>query len=483
MRLRLVVSFLVALGATAAVAGTGLAQDAALERARDHFDRAQAAYAQGKFEEAANEFQSAYEARAFPQFLFNIVASYEKMKRYKDAVTYYRRYLEAEPKTSDRAQIEARIRVLEGEAKRLETVAPPDPEDPDAAPEVTPSAEVAALGEVSIRGLVVIESEPQGANIYLDDKKKGPFAKTPWSGSIEGEHTILLERQGYKPVERRISPDPNRLLVLVFSMAEEDYLGWIEIRSNVPGAAIYIDDKSVGVAARTPFSGNLTPGTHKIWVTAEGYDEHFQEIEIVPGQTHEIMATLSGAPVGYLNFRGRDVEQTTIYLDGEVLCERGPCRKAVPQGTHTVTVRRPGHKAYSRTIEVQAKTETTIRPQMAKRPGRGDAVWAYVFSAAFLGGGIYLGMQSNDLRDQLEAEIAAGMPPPDPNDPRFDHGKYYSWGANAAYGLAGISLLTAVYYTFRDKGPPSTATTDVRAVAVEPHLSPGYAGVGMEVRW
>ena len=49
--------------------------------------------------------------------------------------------------------------------------------------------------------------------------------------------------------------------------------------------------------------------------------------------------------------------------------------------------------------------------------------------------------------------------------------------------IAGITALTAVYYTFRDKGAPSTALIDVRALALQPQIGPGYAGLGMEVQW
>lgn len=482
-RLRLALAAIcVAIGLTLA-AGTAAAQDESLNKARQAFDEAQTFYSQGKYAEAAEKFLAAYEARPFAQFLFNAGAAYEKMREYAKAVDHYRRYLEAEPRAEDRAEVEKRIAVLEKEAERRAAQPPPDQTDPDAPPPDQPSAEVEALGDVTIRGLVVIESDPAGADIYVDDKKKGVVAKTPWSTSLEGEHTIFIEKPGYKPYEKRIAPSPEKLLILSAALSEEDYLGWIEIKSNIPGADIYIDDKAVGVKGKTPYSGNLPPGKHKIWVTTPGYDEIMKEVDIVAGETHELDFQLEGTPVGYLNIRGRDVEHMAIYVDGELLCERGPCRKPIPEGARTVTIRRSGYKPYTHKIDMQAKTEVTLRARLAEEPGRADAVWAYVFSAAFLGGGIYLGLQANGIEDELRTEIAAGLPPPDNEDPRVQRGKYYAWGADAAYALSGISLATAVYYTFREKGAPSTGTTDVRAVAFEPQFSPTYAGMGMEVRW
>ena len=166
-----------------------------------------------------------------------------------------------------------------------------------------------------------------------------------------------------------------------------------------------------------------------------------------------------------------------------MLCERGPCHKSLQQGDHTITVTRPGSKTYSKSITIQAKTEPQVRITLAPTPSRSDAIIAYVLAGAFGAGGLVLGLPANHQRAALNKEIAAGTVPPDSNDPRIRNGKFWSYGADAAYGIAAITALTAVYYTFRDKGPPSTCLIDVRALALVPEIGPGYAGVGMGVSW
>jgi tetratricopeptide (TPR) repeat protein len=489
MKLRSLVTISIA---AVVLASLGLApayaEDAALKRAQASFDQAQVLYLQGKFDEAAEGFKQAYEARPFPTFLFNIAVAFQTKGKngndvaaYEKAIEYYRRYLTEDPQAPDKAKVEKRIKTIEDEVARLKAV----PATPDqATPPPPPPAPVAAeLGEVQVRGLIVIESSPQGANIYVDGKEKGIFGQTPWSGSLSGEHHFLVEKRGYKVAEKRLAPDPSKLVVLEFVMAEEDYLGWLEIKSNVPGAEIYLDDKSVGAIGKTPFSGNFKPGKHKVWIRAEGYDEVEQDIEIIAGETHEINAALKGAPVGYLNLRGAGIEDAEILVDGVVLCERGPCRRPVKEGMATVTIRRPGYKTYTRRLEIQAKTEASIKVSLAQKPNRTDAIVAGVLAAGFLGGGIYLGLEASSIEDELNTAVDNGTPPPDPDDPRFTKGKIYAIAANGAFALAGVTALTAIYYTFRDKGPPSTATIDVRALALVPQISPTFAGMGMEVRW
>lgn len=497
MKLR--VLFAVALAIAALAVPAGAQSDAgptpdALRKAQASFDQAQSDYVQGKYDEAAQGFLDAYAARPFPQFLYNVGASYHmKGKKtsdpaaYEKAVEYYRRYLKEEPQASDKAKVEKAIGVLEAEIKRLRELAAQqgtEGGDGSAAPQVTASEEVQQLGDVKVRGLVVIVTEPQNATIYLDDKKKGPFATTPWSGSLEGEHKLIIEKQGYKPVETVITADPSKLVQVMAPMSQEFHLGWIKITSNVPGADIYIDDKSVGAVAKTPLSPgqNIEPGKHTIWISAEGYDEYVETIEIFPGKTKEIHAVLKGSPVGKLNVTA-GVDGSKVYLDGKLLCESTPCLKSVPEGSHEVAIKHPDYKTYSRRITITAKTETSIKVQQAKKPGRKDAVVAYVLAAAFGGGAYYLGTKSKDLKDELQRDIDAGMPPVDNNDPRFFRGKVYAIAADGAMAVAGITLLTAVYYTFRDKGPASRGSVEVRALALQPQIGPTYAGLGWEARW
>ncbi|MDX2087118.1 MAG: PEGA domain-containing protein [Kofleriaceae bacterium] len=494
MNVRFVYVVLSGLLAALLSVGSAVAQSPdALKKAQSAFDQAQLDYLQGKYDEAAAGFQSAYEARAFPQFLYNIGAAHHmKGKKsgdanaYASAVEFYKKYLAADPQASDKAKVEKAIGVLEAEITRIKNtpVTPPDGAGSAAAPApVTPSTEVQSLGDVKVRGLVVIESEPQNATIYLDDKKKGEFAKTPWSGTLEGEHRVIIEKRGHMVAEKTITADPSKLFVLSVVMAQQSDRGWVEITSNVPGAEIFIDDKSVGAVGRTPLSQNIKPGKHTFWISADGYDEYKEEVEVIAGETHPVKANLKGSPVGKLEVRGLGIEDSTIYVDGKVLCERGPCLRSVTEGDHTVTVTRDGYKPYSRRITIQAKTTMTVKVTLAPSPSRRDAVVAYIVAAGFAGGGVYLGMQSEKYRDALTKEIADGMPPPDSNDPRFFKGKAFAIGADAAFVLAGVTALTAVYYTFRDKGAPSTALIDVSAMALTPQIGNGYAGLGMEVQW
>jgi tetratricopeptide (TPR) repeat protein len=453
---------LVALGAAPAAA-----QPDSLQRAQALYNEATAALAQKKYDEAADAFRKAYDAKPIVDLLYNIGATYHLKARetsdipsYEQAQQYYKRYLDAAPGSADKADIDKKVETITAEVERLRA-APPDAPPP---PPPTPTA----AEEVKPRSLVVIETEPQGANIYMDDKAAGVFAQTPWSGAIEGTHKIIIEKRGHKSKESTVVPDPNRLVVLQVVLSEEDYLGWVEIKSNVPGAQIFADDKSVGAIGVTPFSGNFKPGKHTIWITADGYDEYTKEIEVIAGEAGEISAQLSGAPVGYLNIRDSGQGRTRVAADGKRICERLPCRQPLREGKHKIVLARGGYKPYRATLDFQARTEVTLRPQLAKKPGRGDAVAAYIFAVLLAGGGTAAYWYADNV---------------EPDGFQYENRKYIRYGAYGGWGLGALVGFVGVYYTFRDKGPPSTATIDIRSIALTPSAGPDFAGLDVGGRF
>lgn len=489
MNLRWVLAICVAI---AAIAPRAHGQSAdALKKAQSAFDQAQVDYLQGKYDEAANGFQAAYDARPFPQFIYNIAASHHmKAKKgsdiveYKKAVELYKRYLSEDPNATDKPKVEKTIAVLEAEIKRLEDAAKAGSGSGSGsgsgAPAAAPSQDVQNLGDVKVHGLVVIDTNVRDVTIYLDDPHGKPFATTPWSGELEGTHRVYFEKRGYAPSEGTISADSSKLFVLNHDMAQDTHQAWIDVTANVK-AQVRIDDRNVA-PFDVPLSRPISPGKHTFWITAEGYDEYQETLDVAAGQNYTIKGTLRGSPVGKISITGAGLDDASVLMDGKMLCERAPCFKNVPEGDHQITVVRPDYKTYSKRILIQAKSETTVKVVLQPEPGHGDAIAAYVVAAIFGGAGIYCGLQANKLHDDLQKGIT-GTPPVDSQDPRILKGKIYAISADAGYAIGGITLLTAIYYTFREKGPPSSAIIDVRAIALHPEINTHYAGLGMEMHW
>jgi tetratricopeptide (TPR) repeat protein len=238
--------------------------DPALQEAKAAFEEAQTLYTKEQFEEAASKFMVAFDKKPFSSFLFNAAVAYEKALQYQKAIDAFQQYLEREPQAGDAVEVKTRIESLKAVLAAHAAGATPTPEA---------AAAAQVLPAIATKGLVIIDSKPPGASVYLGDKSKGVFAITPWQGSLEPKQTkLLMEAKGFKPEERVISPRTDKILEIFISLSEQHFLGWIEVVSNIPGADVYIDKQEIGAIGRTPYTGHLKPGKHTLWVQKAGYE-------------------------------------------------------------------------------------------------------------------------------------------------------------------------------------------------------------------
>jgi hypothetical protein len=70
------------------------------------FERAQASFSQGRFDEARADYQAAYDVEPLPAFLFNIAQCYRNMGDYERAQLYFHRYTVREPRGPNRPAAE-----------------------------------------------------------------------------------------------------------------------------------------------------------------------------------------------------------------------------------------------------------------------------------------------------------------------------------------------------------------------------------------
>jgi hypothetical protein len=491
--------------------------DKSLGAAKEAFESAQTAFVHGDYGVAAERFLSAYEHKPYPAFLFNVAVSYEKAKQLEKAKEYFTKYLEKDPNASDAAQVKLRLDVINQLLAPPPSPASPPPPPPSPAggpdqtppagsppggtppppagtpPESTPPAGTPPAGtapppppplapppvlsDIETKGLVVIDSKPQGATIYLNDKRQGAFGKTPWQGSLESKPVrLILESKGWKPEERSISPRSDKLIDVYIALSEEHYLGWVEIVSNVPGADVFIDRKEIGAIGRTPFTGHLKPGKHTIFVERFGFDPVTREIDVAPGTATQHTMNLQPSQKGWVAINGRGVSGGRLIVDDKFACAT-PCRAEVTPGKHEVRVEKNGMEDYEADIDAPRGVETSIEVQMSARPPRTRAITTAVVAALLIGGGAYVGHLSQSNHDAIQNDINNGVLV-DNNDSRFLRGKIEAIGADVLYGVGAIVAVTAVFGLFAH-GPDSTGTADHKQISFSPTMGPQGGGLSL----
>ena len=144
---------------------------------------------------------------------------------------------------------------------------------------------------------VTVDSVPAGAKVYVDGKQEGmacqagPNCKPRVS---KGTHRLLLELDGYKPLEESINVAGNQRFV--FTMHASG--GRLEVRptsgtSSAQGAELLIDGKLSGAV---PAEVEVTPGRHTIEVKRAGHNPYTQEIEVKASETRQVMVSLVEIP-------------------------------------------------------------------------------------------------------------------------------------------------------------------------------------------
>lgn len=88
-------------------------------RARELFEQGEAAYEEGRYEEAISAFEQAYGLSARPLLLYNVANAQERLGLLREALDNLRYYLEDAP-DDERPVIERRIRGLEDRVARQE---------------------------------------------------------------------------------------------------------------------------------------------------------------------------------------------------------------------------------------------------------------------------------------------------------------------------------------------------------------------------
>jgi hypothetical protein len=468
------------------------APDKDLALAKESFEAAQTAFVKEQWDVAAEKFLGAFEHKPFPAFLFNAAVSLEKAKQLDRAKEYFEKYLQTDPNASDAAQVKLRI----DELSKLLTP-PPQPPPPAAPPPPAPGQSQAPMPEPTpttpappqhapppkplasfdTKGLVVIDSKPQGATIYLNDKRSGPFGKTPWNGSLESKAVrLILEAKGFKPEERAVTPRADKLVDVYIALSQEHYLGWIEVTSNVPGADVFIDRKDIGNVGRTPFTGHLKPGKHTIYLERLGWKPTETTIDVQPGTATQHAVTMEKTASGFLSVTGRGATGGRLLVDDKPACTT-PCRAEVLPGKHAVVVSQKGMESYEASLNIQQTTETTVDVRFSPRPPRTGAISTGVVALVFLGAGAYVGHLSSGNKDAINADIKAGLPI-DNADPRFQRGKLEAIGADILFGVGAAVAVSALWTVFLSHGPESTGTVDQKTLGLAPTAGPGQGGLG-----
>lgn len=132
------------------------------------------AFRRGDYAGAAQHFEAAYQFLPDPAPLFNMARAFEGANDVPRAIESYERYLVSSPSAADRNAVLDRLARLRARPAQIFLV-----------------------------------TEPPGAAVYLDEQTSPNPSSTPLVLSVPpGDHTVVLEREGYRRTARRFAARP-----------------------------------------------------------------------------------------------------------------------------------------------------------------------------------------------------------------------------------------------------------------------------------
>jgi len=156
--------------------GSGAAAPAGVKDegvARGLFQAGKAAYEAGRYEQALDYFEQAYEQSKRPRMLYNIGQAADRLRRDERALEAFRAFLAAVPDEPVREEVEMRIAALERAVAEREQAEQASP----AAPIVTPAAAAETVAKESSADAVDSAFDERG---FDSDRAGGGGVLTKW---------------------------------------------------------------------------------------------------------------------------------------------------------------------------------------------------------------------------------------------------------------------------------------------------------------
>lgn len=267
---------------------------------------ARRAYQAGQYEAALESFQLAWEIAPSPRLLYNIALCADLAGRSDMAFPLYQQYLLGDDSDATR---------------RSEAVSRSERLKPRLA-------------------LVQIESDPAGANIYVDRKELGQFGVTPTTIALpEGEHQLLLERARF--ASQSVAVVARRGSIATASALLQPLLGQLSVALTPASATLEFVLSGVSVAGTAAEGSYRLPvGEYQVLASAPGYLASRSPVVVRQNEQSRLELTLVPLPrsVGHLLVSTGQVS-AALFIDGQRVAVTPASLEQLEVGAHTLEVR------------------------------------------------------------------------------------------------------------------------------------------------
>ena len=285
-------------------------------------------YRQRRFEDALAEFFSSNRLVKNRNVILNIARCFEQLKQYEEAYRYYYEVLGESPSKEDK-------QVVDDSLARL-------------APRVA---------------LLQVDSDPPGADVYIDRKDLGSRGLTPRALALPpGKVRVILSLAGHRDATREVEVAQGTQAKVKLPL--EFIYGYVVMKGTPEGAAVRVDKSDGEPDGVVPGRLTVKPGRHILNVGAEGFISVQVPVDALPDQPREVSVALAPLPPPTGNLvvtANRD--GALVKVDGK---ETGftPVVLPLTEGRHKVTVSFEDLKPFEEEVKMKVGEQTWVKADL-----------------------------------------------------------------------------------------------------------------------
>ncbi len=311
---------------------------ASADEAEVEFRLGNQAYRAGDYRMALGHYFASNRLVANRNVIFNIAKCYENLDEFVESYRYYQRFLETAKSEKEVASVQSDLKRIE---KRI--------------------------------AIIEVDSEPQGATIYLNRVDLGSVGVTPLRVPVsKGKYTVILRKKAFADAQFKVKAQAGKstseTVKLKQRLGSVQFVGVpAEVQVLIPGADA---PKTVRAGEKVP----VPVGQQTITVSSPGYRTQEMDVNVTDKAANKVEYQLE-LKRGTLVVQSTEIN-SAILLNGEVVGFT-PTVVDVPVGQYQLSIRADGFAPYMREIEVVADTrqevEATLQPASSVNAASGTS--------------------------------------------------------------------------------------------------------------
>lgn len=214
---------------------------------------------------------------------------------------------------------------------------------------------------------LIINVLPKDADVKVDGVKCQNIGGDVSCYLDNGSHSVLVEKEGYAPVNKNIEMNGVRMTEKIVLNNE---FTWLTVTTGTKDARIYVNGAYKG---KNSWKGSLLPQKYVVESRKDGYKDEKVIIELSPKDIKSIKIPEMKPEYGVLKV---DFQPTNcdIMIDGKNVGKTPNVISRIQTGTHEVTIRKNGFPDWSRRVDIKPGVQNVISGKLGERTVSLDAL-------------------------------------------------------------------------------------------------------------